>query len=352
MSGKKNSVALPVMVVLGLAVIGTVGYFMTSKSADEPQPAEEVVAEQSTPNEVETAAGNAEQSVEEVASSPETSTDGDASNFTVEPGNPIVAKVDGKDITRVDVYRFIQTMPANLQQLPASTVYPMALEQVINVRLVQNRADASDVMESKEFAQELELSKQQIARNLFLQESVKDKVSDGDIKKAYKEYVSKIPDVEERRASHILLETQEKAQAVIDKLKTGETFEDLAKSVSIGPTGPKGGDLGYFGKDDMVPEFGKAAFSMKKGDVSKEPVQTQFGWHVIKVTDARQRPKPTLEQLKPTLQAELGREALDQQIQSWRDKASIERFDINGKPLKEGANAIGVVPQDTHQHGG
>lgn len=352
MSRKKNSVALPVMVVLGLAAIGAVGYFMTSKSGDEAKPAEEIVAEQSSPNDVESAAGDAAQSVDENSSTPEAPENSIANNFTVEPGNPIVAKVDGKDITRVDVYRFIQTMPANLQQLPASTVYPMALEQVINVRLVQNKADASDVMESKEFAQELELSKQQIARNLFLQESVKGKVSDGDIKKAYKEYVSKIPDVEERRASHILLETQEKAKAVIEKLKTGETFEDLAKSVSIGPTGPKGGDLGYFAKEDMVPEFAKAAFSMKKGDVSKEPVQTQFGWHVIKVTDSRQRPKPTLEQLTPTLQAELGREALDKQIQSWRDSASIERFDINGKPLKDGANAIGVVPQDTEQHGG
>jgi len=94
----------------------------------------------------------------------------------------------------------------------------------------------------------------------------------------------------------------------------------------------------------MVPEFSKTVFGMNKGDVTKAPVKTQFGYHVIKLEDVRKRPKPTLEQLTPALEAELRREILTELLQDWRKNAKIEQFDINGNPLKEGANALGIVP--------
>jgi len=265
----------------------------------------------------------------------------------VEPGNPVVAIVDGKEVTRVDVYRFIQTMPANIQQLPAAAVYPMALEQVVNTRLVQNKAEKANVSETEQFKLEVEMAKQQLARNLFLENQVKENISESKLEKAYKEYVKKVPEVQERRARHILLETESKAQAVIDQINKGGDFEALAKELSTGPTAPKGGDLGYFAEGEMVPEFSKQVFSMKKGDVTQEPVKTQFGYHVIKLEDSRTRPVPTIEQLKPALEGELRREILTGLLQDWRKSAKIEQFDINGNPLKEGANALGIVPPKT-----
>jgi len=269
-----------------------------------------------------------------------------AGDIVVEPGNPVVARVDGKDITRVDVYRYIKSMPQNLQQLPAQTVYPLALDQTINARIVQNKANEAALAEDPEVQAQIDMAKQQIMRNVYLQREVGQKVSKGDIKKAYDEFISKTPDVEQRQASHILLETQEKAAEAIERLNKGEDFAALAKELSTGPTGPRGGDLGYFTKADMVPEFANVAFSLKKGAISKEPVKTQFGYHVIKVMDIRDQPKPSLEEMTPAIEAELNRAALEEMVKNWRKKAEIEQFDINGKPLEKGADVLGTGATD------
>ncbi len=347
MSGQKKKTPLITMLAaVGLLAAGAIAYF-TKGSSDSG--ADNVVAQQeSATSTVETAAGTpaAVTDPKEAAKELENKAAAAVENggINVEPGNPVVAKVDGKDITRTDVYRFIQTMPANVQQLPAVQVYPVAVEQVINTRIVQTQAEKDNISESDDFKRELEIAKQQLTRNLYLQKQVDAKITDKMVKKAYDDYVKEIPDVKERRASHILVETEDKAKAVIEKLNKGGKFEELAAELSIGPTGAKGGDLGYFAETEMVPEFAKAAFAMKKGAIIDKPVKTQFGWHVIKLVDIRDRVKPTLEQTEPSLRAELSRTALDELLVKWRKGAKVEQFDINGKPLKEGANAIGIVP--------
>jgi len=304
---KKNNKGI-LFGVIGLIVVAVVAAFVFLKGDTETAessaqtavvtPVEEAVPENGAAEET----SNSESAVQAATEAVDV---GDG--IKVEPGNPVVAKVDGKEITRVDVYRFIQTMPANIQQLPATAVYPMALEQVVNTRIVQNKAEESNVEETDEFKLELEMAKQQLERNVYLQNQVDKKITDGKLKSAYNEYIKKVPDVEERRARHILLEDESKA----------------------------------------VPEFSKSVFSMSKGDVTEAPVKTQFGYHVIKLEDVRKRPKPTMEQLTPALEAEMRRELLTEMMQDWRKSAKIEQFDINGKPLKEGANALGIVPPAT-----
>lgn len=348
MTGQKNN-GMMIAIAAILVVASIAGGFFFMKNSEksgamgEEQKAAETAPEQNNdPANVETAAGDAK---DEVA----TPANLNAGDFKIEEGNPVVAKVNGKEITRTDVYRFIQTMPPNIQQMPATTVYPLAMEQVINTQIVQGMVDNTDIENSQEFQREMEIQKQLIARNLYVQKQVDSKINEGKLKDMYKEAMKKIPDVEERRARHILLETEDKAKAAIDKLKAGGKFEELAKTLSIGPTAPKGGDLGYFAKQEMVPEFAEAAFSMSKGAVSENPVQSQFGWHVIELVDVRQRPKPTFEQLKPMLQTDARREILEGLLQEWRKNAKIEQFDINGKPLKEGANVIGIMPEQPNQ---
>jgi len=340
---KKNTPIIAFAAVALLLAAGAVTHF-TKKSSDETASAETEtvsVPQAATPQNVATAAGNAA----EPAAAPK------VEGINVEAGNPVIAKVDGKDITRTDVYRFIQTMPANVQQMPAVQIYPLAVDQVINTRIVQTQAEKSDIKETDQFKAELDIATQQILRNLYLQKQVSAKISDKKIKKSYDDYIKQVPDVEERRARHILVETEEKAKAVLAKLDKGGKFEELAKELSTGPTGPKGGDLGYFAQGDMVAEFSDAAFGMKKNTILKKPVKTQFGWHVIQLVDVRQRPKPTLEEATPALRAELSRVALDDLIKDWRKGVKIEQFDINGNPLKEGANAIGIVPQKAENKG-
>lgn len=339
---KKKTPLIAVAAVVLLLAAGAMAYF-TQKSPDtaEVDTASNMEsAGEQNPADVNTAAGNPSDDTKKAEAQPEVNVEG----MNVEPGNPVVAKVDGIDITRVDVYRFIQTMPQNIKQMPAVSVYPIAMEQVINTRIVQTQADQSKIEDTDEFKREMDIAKQQIARNLYLQKQVDAKITDKMVKDSYNDYVKKIPDVEERRARHILVETEAKAKAVLEKLNKGGKFEELAAELSVGPTAPKGGDLGYFAKSEMVPEFASAAFDMKKNTVLQTPVKTQFGWHVIKLLDVRQRPKPTMEQMTPVLRAELSRGVLDKLIKEWRKEAKIEQFDINGKPLKEGANVIGIVP--------
>ncbi len=317
MSEKKNKMGLIIAVAAVIAVAGgAMSYFSKNTTTDNFQ-------------DIATAAGDSASEKAE-NKSPDVNT-----GSVVEPGNPIVARVDGKEISRLDVYRFIKTMPPQMQQMPASSVYPLALEQVINTRIVQNKANDAKIAESDEAKFQMEMARQQIIRNVYLQKQVDTKITKKMLKKAYKEYSAKIPEVEERRARHILVETEDKAKAVVKKLKTGEKFEDLAKSLSIGPTGARGGDLGYFAKNEMVPAFAEAAFSMKKDSTLETPVKTRFGWHVIQLIDIRKREAASLEEMTPVLKAELSRTALEDLMQGWRKKAEIEQFDINGKPLNE-----------------
>lgn len=341
MADKKNNKGL--LGVLAVAVIAAGGVMAyMSQSADknstnknqapsqQETSAEASVSESANNSaEVATAAGDEKQAPVEAG-------------IVVEPGNPVVATVDGKGITRVDVYRYIKSMPQNLQQLPAQTIYPLALEQTINTRIVQNKAESAALNDDPEVQTQIEMAKQQIVRNIYLQRAVADKVSEGDIKKAYDDFVAKQSAVKQRRASHILLNTEEEAKAAIERITGGEDFAVVAKELSTGPTGPKGGDLGYFAKTDMVPEFAEAAFSMNKGGVSAAPVKTQFGYHVIKVTDIRDQPKPSFDEMKPSIEAELRRGALEKMMAEWRKDVKVDQFDINGKPLAEGASPFGT----------
>jgi peptidyl-prolyl cis-trans isomerase C len=261
---------------------------------------------------------------------------GEFNGVSLKKGNPVVAKVDGKEITRVDVVRFLKMMPANIQQLPPQAVYPLALEQVINTRLVQNKANEAGIENDEEVKRQLAMAKQQIVRSVYIQREVDKQISDADMRKKYDEMIGKTPAIEEVKASHILVDDEKKAKDIIAKLDAGEDFAKLAGENSK-DTGnkEKGGDLGWFAKGDMVPEFSEAAFKISKGGISKEPVKTQFGWHVIKVEDKRERPKPSFDEVKPMIQADLRREKLEGMLDNWRQTAKIEKFDINGDPLKE-----------------
>jgi peptidyl-prolyl cis-trans isomerase C len=259
----------------------------------------------------------------------------------VKPGNPVVAKVDAQPITRVDVFRYIQSMPQNIQQLPPAAVYPMALEQVIDTRLIQNKAEAAGLEEDQEVKTQLSLARQQIVRAVYIQREVDKRISEGQMKSKYDEYVKAMGKVEERHARHILVDTEDKAKQVITKLNSGSEFSALVKEYSAGPSAENGGDLGWFAKQDMVPAFADAAFATEKGKVDQTPVKTQFGWHVIEVLDTRTRPAPTFDEMKPVIQAELRREVVGDLVKDWRQAATIELFDINGNPIADTAPAAG-----------
>jgi peptidyl-prolyl cis-trans isomerase C len=163
---------------------------------------------------------------------------------------------------------------------------------------------------------------------------IESKLSPELLKERYDAFVANNPPREEAHARHILLEKEVDATNLIAHLDGGMDFAEAAKKYSTGPSASKGGDLGYFGRGDMVKPFSDAAFAMKKGEYTKKPVKTKFGWHVIKVEDLRKVEAPTFEALKPRLVQQAGQGLATQAMSDLVSGAKVERFALDGSPLK------------------
>jgi len=249
-------------------------------------------------------------------------------------GNPVVAVVNGEEIKRSDVFTFIGGLPDQVRQMPIQNLFPLALEQVINNRVISEKAKNSKLESDPEVEKMFTQAKGQIVRNVFVERQVTAEVSQKKLLKAYNDLLTQLEDVQETHARHILVDSEEKAKEVVAKLDGGAKFEDLVKEYSVGPSKESGGDLGYFAKNEMVPEFGDAAFALDVGKYTKDPVKTQFGWHIIKVEDRRKRPEPKFEEVKPQLEQQLRQEILAELLQKWQKDAKIKKFDMNGEPVK------------------
>jgi peptidyl-prolyl cis-trans isomerase C len=252
-------------------------------------------------------------------------------DMVIKPGDPVVAKIGDEEIKRSDVFNFIAQLPPQMRQQPIGTLFPLALEQTINAYILENRAQAEGIENNEQVQAQIEDAKRNIMRTAYVQQVVEEGISDAEIQKRYDEYIKELPEVEETKARHILVDSEDKAKELIAQLKDGADFAELAKENSTGPTAPNGGDLGYFSKDQMVPEFSDAAFATEPGNVVENPIQTQFGWHVIKVEDRRVRPKPELDEIRPLIETEIKRDVLDEKLQAWRGEKAIQTYDINGE---------------------
>jgi peptidyl-prolyl cis-trans isomerase C len=263
--------------------------------------------------------------------------------------NPVVAIVNGVEIKRSDVEPLMeQALQGQMGQLGVGMdqLFPLFLDQYVSGELVLQQAKKADIEDRDLFKTQMQTTREQIMRNVFLVEMADQKVTEDALRKLYDEKVANVPDAEEIKASHILLKEEEDAKAVIKSLQDGSDFAELAKEKSTGPTGPKGGDLGYFTKSDMVAEFADAAFEMEKGSFSDTPVKTQFGWHVIQVTDKRVRPKPSFDEVKEQLEGALRKQILDTYLSDVRSDADVTLFDYNGNPLPEEAAAPAAGSND------
>ena len=285
----------------------------------------------------EEATAAATQAADEVAASTEPAADGQES---ADKDNPVLAIVEGQKITQSDVMDTLKNLPPQMQHLPAKTLYPMVLEQLVNTKVIDAKLAKADMADNAEVARRMKDAQEQIERAVFVEGQIDKAYDQAETKKAYDEMVSKMPKVDEVRASHILVKEEKTAKEIIKKLEDGADFADLAKQYSEDKSNAgNGGDLGYFAKGDMVKSFGDAAFSMKKGEYTKEPVKTQFGYHVILVQDKRVRPAPTFKDVEPQLEAQEKRQILNDMVEKWRKDADVKLFDMDGNPLPKADEA-------------
>ena len=161
-------------------------------------------------------------------------------------------------------------------------------------------------------------------RNEFFRVNVDEKITEAELKAFYDKEVGSKPAEKEVKARHILLKEEKEALDVIKELDGGADFAELAKKKSTGPSGPRGGDLGFFGKGQMVPAFEAAAFALDKGAYTKTPVKTQFGYHVVLVEDAREAPKPSFDETKGNIRRVLAEQKFSEILNDLKAKAKID----------------------------
>lgn len=256
--------------------------------------------------------------------------------------NPTIAIVNGFEIKRSEFLALSKALP-----LPAGItqeqIFPEVVDKMIDERLLLAEIDKAKLENDPEVKKQIAAAKEQIIKTTYLERTVRKLTKDKDIKAEYKKFkdqfkkeMSKVKDQKEARARHILLKTEDEAKKLITELEGGADFVELAKKHSKGPTGPKGGDLGYFAKGDMVPSFSDAAFKMKKGEFSKTPVKTQFGFHVIKLEDLRNKKAPEvpkLSDMKEQIIGKLAPKTIEKHLKGLRKSAEIKRFSLNGEAL-------------------
>jgi peptidyl-prolyl cis-trans isomerase C len=244
--------------------------------------------------------------------------------------DPVVAKVNGTDIRESDLAAAEADIGSQLPPMAPEAKKDYLITYVGDMILVSKAAEAKKLGDTDEFKKKLALARTKLLMEALLQDEAKSAVTDEAMKKVYTDAIKEVGNEQEVSARHILVESEDDAKAISADLKKGGDFAAIAKEKSKDPgSKDSGGDLGFFTKDQMVPEFAEAAFKLDKGQVS-DPVKSQFGWHVIRVDDKRTKEPPTFEQVKDQIENFVQRKAQADLIQKLRADAKIEK--IGDKP--------------------
>lgn len=235
----------------------------------------------------------------------------------------VVATVNGTDITLGHMLIARDRLPQEYQQLPDDVLFSGLLDQLVQQEAMRSiRGD--QISKRGQLILDNERRAQQVAD--LIEETIDAEMTEEAFEAAYAERFLNADSEEEFNAAHILVETEEEATSIVEELEGGADFAKLAQEKSTGPSGPNGGDLGWFGPGAMVPEFEAAVLELEEGQVSA-PVQTQFGWHVVKLLGKRTVDTPTLDEVRPQLAQELQRDIVDRLLESATADAEITRLE-------------------------
>lgn len=243
--------------------------------------------------------------------------------------DPVVAIVNGQKIMKSELMAARENLPEEYRPVPLEQIFPVLLSSLVDSKLVATDAKSRKLDQEAGYKERLDQIAVQVLERYAVRQAIEAAVTDDKLRTEYENRVSGGGE-KEISARHILVKTNDEAMAVIKELDGGADFAELAKTKSTGPSGPNGGSLGFFAKGQMVPAFEAAAFALEKGAYTKEPVQTQFGFHIIKVEDNRAKTPPTFEESVDEIRNEMAQAAAAQYIEGLRGAAKIERFNIDG----------------------
>jgi peptidyl-prolyl cis-trans isomerase C len=253
--------------------------------------------------------------------------------------------VNGAEIRQSDVALAEEELGPSLTQMDPASRKENVLAFLIDMKIVAKAAEDKKVENSDEFKKRLAFTRNRLLMDSLLASEGKAATTDDAMKKVYDEASKQIIGEQEVHARHILVETEDEAKAIAEELKKGADFAELAKKKSKDPGASDGGDLGFFTKDQMVPEFSTVAFALEPGKIS-DPVKSQFGWHIIKVEEKRNRKAPDFEQVKSQIETYVTRKAQADYVTKLREAAKVERMDKPEEP-KTMAKPDAMKPADT-----
>lgn len=248
----------------------------------------------------------------------------------------IIATINGQPLYEENL-KVIQSSLPKSKNIPEQDL----LQRMIELRLLASAARQEGLdKQIKTKAQIQNAVDNQLANDYLSDYLSKMKVTDAELQPEYDQFVKGYPKTTQYKAAHILVKTKEEADAIIKQLDSGTPFDQLAKEKSQDPGSAKqGGELGWFDADQMVPEFSAAVEKLKKGEITQQPVKSQFGWHVIKLEDTRVAQPPTFAELKPQLETQYRRAAIEDLIKKLRAKAKIEIMSVPNTPEVKPAEA-------------
>ncbi|MES2710934.1 MAG: peptidyl-prolyl cis-trans isomerase [Pseudomonadota bacterium] len=248
--------------------------------------------------------------------------------------DPVVARVDGEAVLLSEVTAMARTLPEELRNAPPQMVYPLIVDQIITTRTIVAAARRAGLDRDVEVRARIRRAEEQELAQALIAREIASRVDEAAVRARYDREIAARPAEEEVRARHILVPTEAEAREALREIQGGADFAAVASRRSSGPGAREGGDLGFFKRGDLVPAFAEAAFALQPGQVSAAPVQTNFGWHVIRVEERRRAPPPSFEEARDTIRQQMFEGEVNAFVERIRGAATVERFNLDGGPVR------------------
>lgn len=258
--------------------------------------------------------------------------------------DPVVARVGTDEIHASELSDAAKALPEELRGMPPTALYPMLLDQLVDRHVVVIAARKEGLDRDPAVQRMVARATDSALQNALLTREIAPTLTEDAIRARYERDIAGKPGETEVHARHILVADEETAKKVITELNGGGDFAELAKKYSTDPGAQSGGDLGFFKKTDMLPEFSEVAFALKAGETTQVPVKTRFGWHVIQVQEVRTAPPPSLEQVHDEVRQSLIQEGVSRVLAQAKTGLPIQKFNVDGSPAAPGADVVPLAP--------
>lgn len=259
----------------------------------------------------------------------------------------VLLKVGDQTVTRGDVDSIIEGLPAQLRAMPLDTIWPLLSDNIVNRKLMAVAGEKAGLADDAKVKAAVARARESAIGDAYMDQVVDKDIGDAQLKAAYDKWLQENPPEEEVHARHILVDNKDDAQKIIDQLKAGGDFAQLAAQSKDSSNAESGGDLGWFTRSTMVKPFADAAFALKPGEYTQTPVETQFGFHVIKLEERRQKEAESFEDKKDELKQQLAGDVLQKKVDELKKSTKVEMFNLDGTPMAAPSEKPETVPAPT-----